>query len=224
MEIFERVKICVYAAVQSSKDKIFVSWATAWLQGSDRTELSSGVIGSRARSAGSLSAQAANALAKSVLDPTNTEVYERVADKLVDSAVLLLVRVDPKFSLENFREDASAYADYIEAEEQEEVEYRPYLDKGKRQLSKKEWVAMLDGQEHCCAVCKRHRSKCIKVKKDKTKGWGLVVDHDHLTGEIRGLVCINCNWLIGQAKESIFVLRNTIEYLQKCAAEKLITS
>jgi hypothetical protein len=41
----------------------------------------------------------------------------------------------------------------------------------------------------------------------------LVVDHNHATGKVRGLICNSCNHMLGVAKDSIDVLRSAIEYL-----------
>ena len=47
----------------------------------------------------------------------------------------------------------------------------------------------------------------------------LCVDHDHITGEIRGLLCGNCNVGLGLFKESISSLKNAINYLNKFFSE-----
>ena len=39
-------------------------------------------------------------------------------------------------------------------------------------------------QEYKCKICQRHADEFKK---------GLVVDHDHETGKIRALLCVNCN-------------------------------
>ena len=43
----------------------------------------------------------------------------------------------------------------------------------------------------------------------------LHVDHDHRTEEVRGLLCANCNVIIGHAHDSIHQLKACIEYLSK---------
>ena len=43
------------------------------------------------------------------------------------------------------------------------------------------------------------------------------VDHDHLTGKVRGLTCHGCNLLLGHAKDSIEILRRAISYLKRSA-------
>jgi len=41
------------------------------------------------------------------------------------------------------------------------------------------------------------------------------VDHDHLTGEVRGILCINCNLGIGKLGDSIEGLERALAYLKK---------
>lgn len=40
------------------------------------------------------------------------------------------------------------------------------------------------------------------------------VDHCHTTGEARGVLCRNCNLLIGFAKDDLTILLNSIKYLK----------
>lgn len=43
----------------------------------------------------------------------------------------------------------------------------------------------------------------------------LVVDHDHSTQEVRGLICNHCNLVLGHAKDNIETLKNAIAYLEQ---------
>lgn len=43
----------------------------------------------------------------------------------------------------------------------------------------------------------------------------LSVDHDHITGKIRGIICNPCNLSIGNAKDSPERLRAMADYLEK---------
>lgn len=65
---------------------------------------------------------------------------------------------------------------------------------------------MLVDQKHCCQICERHITELPSQ---------LVVDHCHQTNEVRGLLCYNCNTLLGVARDQIKVLENGIKYLQK---------
>ena len=41
----------------------------------------------------------------------------------------------------------------------------------------------------------------------------LVVDHCHISGNVRGLICSHCNSVLGYAKDNVNVLKNAIDYL-----------
>ena len=43
---------------------------------------------------------------------------------------------------------------------------------------------------------------------------GLTVDHDHTTGNVRGLLCHTCNSALGQLQDSPTLLQNAINYLE----------
>lgn len=65
---------------------------------------------------------------------------------------------------------------------------------------------MLNNQNKKCAICYIHESELIKK---------LAVDHCHKTGKIRGLLCMKCNIILGQAKDNIKILNSAISYLEK---------
>lgn len=58
-----------------------------------------------------------------------------------------------------------------------------------------------------CAIC----SRCEMPKNKKY----LFVDHSHKTGEVRGLLCMHCNNMLGHAKDNPNILKNAIYYLTK---------
>ena len=57
-----------------------------------------------------------------------------------------------------------------------------------------------------CAICRR--------EKTVGRGQNLYIDHDHATGEVRGLLCHGCNLVLGYADDRVETLRAAIEYLQ----------
>jgi len=65
---------------------------------------------------------------------------------------------------------------------------------------------------HTCAVCKVHEDDLEHASFKHSK---LVVDHDHHTGEVRGLLCSRCNIALGQLDDSIIKLHNAITYLSQ---------
>ncbi len=56
-------------------------------------------------------------------------------------------------------------------------------------LPAKLYDKMFEDQEHRCAICRREFESCLNGKNKKT----LFVDHDHTTGQVRGLLCPRCN-------------------------------
>lgn len=71
-------------------------------------------------------------------------------------------------------------------------------------LSPADYQAMLDEQGGVCAICG-----------DPPGVQALAVDHDHATGYVRGLLCTNCNHLLGKAKDNRTVLEAAIAYLAR---------
>lgn len=72
-------------------------------------------------------------------------------------------------------------------------------------ITLEQYTSMLEKQNNCCDICKRHKSKFKR---------SLAVDHCHKTGKIRGLLCSKCNGNIGKVYESIELLQNMIDYLK----------
>ena len=58
---------------------------------------------------------------------------------------------------------------------------------------------LLSDQNGLCAICKSSTN--------------LVVDHDHSTGKVRGILCRNCNIGLGMMKDSPDILRAASLYL-----------
>lgn len=60
------------------------------------------------------------------------------------------------------------------------------------------WEALFRKQNGCCAICARHQRALTRV---------LQVDHNHETGQIRGLLCTKCNTKLAAVEEREFVDR-----------------
>jgi hypothetical protein len=73
-----------------------------------------------------------------------------------------------------------------------------------------DYLALHEKQLGLCAIC-GNPEKLIKqgVKFD------LAVDHDHVTGRIRGLLCNNCNRALGLMKDDALVLQSALDYLRR---------
>lgn len=69
-------------------------------------------------------------------------------------------------------------------------------------------------QDYCCAICREHETTIVKSNKQSGSTTSLHVDHNHTTGEVRGLLCFRCNSLLGKAHDNSEILQAAIEYLQ----------
>ncbi len=85
-------------------------------------------------------------------------------------------------------------------------------------LTLAEYGKMLVAQNGVCAICAHPETH---MRNGKVKA--LAVDHSHETGEIRGLLCSDCNTGIGKLKDDRNVLLAAIKYLDKHAAEPNVT-
>ena len=57
--------------------------------------------------------------------------------------------------------------------------------------------------------------KCAICNTEDNGGKRFYVDHNHNSGIVRGLLCINCNAALGHYKDSIEIHLNAIYYLNK---------
>lgn len=73
-------------------------------------------------------------------------------------------------------------------------------------MSIEQYNELLTKQNNCCAICGKNSKEFNKL---------LAVDHDHETGEVRGLLCSNCNTGIGMLQDSTKLLDKAKEYLKK---------
>ena len=79
---------------------------------------------------------------------------------------------------------------------------RDYAYKNKFGITTDEYEIILQDQRGRCAVC--------GILPGERR---LAVDHDHETGEIRGLLCVKCNAALGMADDNIEILKKLIDYL-----------
>lgn len=73
-------------------------------------------------------------------------------------------------------------------------------------ISVEEWQEMFDSQNGLCKIC----SKSLEIS-----GRGYATDHCHGSGEVRGILCGECNLGIGYFKDSPALLRSAALYLEE---------
>ena len=76
---------------------------------------------------------------------------------------------------------------------------KKYNDQVKYKLSPADKQRLYEQQEGRCAIC--------------GKDGRLVVDHNHSTGEVRGLLCSQCNTALGMFKDNPDLLAIALDYL-----------
>lgn len=67
-------------------------------------------------------------------------------------------------------------------------------------------------------ILKEQDGKCAICFEMFTSGEGpamqrLHIDHNHVTMKVRGLLCVNCNLMLGQAKDNTKTLLSAVQYL-----------
>lgn len=86
-------------------------------------------------------------------------------------------------------------------------EIREYHYQNRYGISLNQYEEKLKEQDYSCAICGSKHTSNERMKR-------LVVDHDHNTGMVRGLLCHSCNVAIGAAKEQEEILMACISYLR----------
>jgi hypothetical protein len=77
---------------------------------------------------------------------------------------------------------------------------RAYMRKWAYGLCPATYEALLANQEGRCGVCQKTMAKPQ-------------VDHDHVTDEVRGLLCARCNVGLGALGDSVESLQRAMDYL-----------
>jgi hypothetical protein len=81
--------------------------------------------------------------------------------------------------------------------------------KTKFKITIDEYDIMEKAQDGKCACCGENRNGLVRGKQRR-----LMVDHDHNSGQIRKLLCHQCNVGLGLAKHDVNLLKIWIKYLE----------
>ena len=82
-------------------------------------------------------------------------------------------------------------------------------------ITEADYLAMLLSQGSVCAICDREERRQQPIGKRR-----LSVDHDHETGQIRGLLCSDCNLGLGKFGDDPDTLLRAVEYLRRADESK----
>lgn len=74
-----------------------------------------------------------------------------------------------------------------------------------------DFEVMLAEQGGKCKICKRGLSH--ELGKRNTPDTP-AIDHCHTTGKVRGVLCLNCNTVLGKAYDNVDILSSAITYLK----------
>lgn len=83
-------------------------------------------------------------------------------------------------------------------------------------ITREQYEGLLELQQGLCKIC--GSPPVGKVKNGPAKR--LHVDHDHQTGQVRGLLCHKCNVMLGNARDDIKILETAILYLKTAHANR----
>ena len=120
-----------------------------------------------------------------------------------------------------YKEYYHANTDKIKEKRDRDKDYRKeyYSDPERKFKYRKKWIErtfnidyslyedLLAKQNNVCAICGREET----AKNAKY----LAVDHDHETGEIRGLLCSACNRALGLLQDKPSIIEKAYKYLRK---------
>lgn len=82
--------------------------------------------------------------------------------------------------------------------------------KRKYGITLEQYLDIYRRQNGLCQICKNHSD---------TFEDDLVVDHNHTTGKVRGLLCHGCNLSLGNIKENINSAIGLVEYIRENSTE-----
>ncbi len=89
---------------------------------------------------------------------------------------------------------------------------RSYRLKTEFGITSEQFEEILAKQGGGCAICGAKQTN-VTTRKEKIEK-RLYVDHDHVTGKVRGILCHRCNFGLGQFLDNIELLAKAIEYLK----------
>ncbi len=155
-----------------------------------------------------------------IKDPEKRREYDRARRERI--------KADPELLEAKRKQAREAQARRMEDPEFRQIHYarvRKWNDKNRRWkredrfrrrygITIQDYERIHDEQGGVCRICGNpEKITDLRLEKIGRRTRRLAVDHDHRTGEIRGLLCYNCNTGLGLFRDDPFVLKAAIKYL-----------
>ena len=77
-------------------------------------------------------------------------------------------------------------------------------------ITERQYAEMMESQHGLCAICGKPETA---TRNGVVRG--LSVDHDHVTGKVRKLLCSRHNSVLGMVDEDVGILSKMIDYLRE---------
>lgn len=112
---------------------------------------------------------------------------------------------------ENNKERRSEYKKAYRAKNKEKISFarREYALQSVYGMTQYDYQQLLEEQHGCCAICGTTKPGGNRHSKH------FHVDHDHITGMVRGLLCCKCNRALGILGDGVEVIQRALIYLTK---------
>jgi hypothetical protein len=151
--------------------------------------------------------------------PINSDARKRKCNACVHANSLARLRVrnhSPAHRIHENKRQRDKRANDAEWRDVDRAKQRARYDSAKARnmrllkkygMTQSDYGSMLEAQGGRCAICGRASERSQKGM--------LYVDHDHVTGKVRGLLCGLCNSALGDLGDSIRNVERALSYLAK---------
>jgi hypothetical protein len=102
-------------------------------------------------------------------------------------------------------EHVNAYQRELRAKPEQKRKQRDAYCRRTFGISADDFDALLEGQGGGCAIC-----GCVPEREASFH-----LDHDHLTGDIRGILCLSCNQALGHFRDDAGLLERAAVYVRR---------